>query len=273
MPTPDERPTICLTCGTQYPGDTSPERCLICDEPRQYVAWGGQQWISRAALAATRTNSITEEERGLYSLLTTPAFAINQRAFIVRTREGNLLWDCLAHLDDDTVGRVRSLGGVRGIAISHPHYYTTMVEWSHAFGQVPIFLHALDRPWVVRPDPLVHFWDGDTLPLWDGMRLVRTGGHFDGFQVLLWPRGANGAGVLLAGDQPQVAMDRRFVAFLYSYPNMVPLGATAVRAVDDALRPLAFNRLYGAFEGRTIGTDAKNVIARSVARHLDFIAR
>ncbi len=45
---------------------------------------------------------------------------------------------------------VRRLGGIAAIAISHPHYYTTMVEWSRAFGNAPIFLHELDRKWISR---------------------------------------------------------------------------------------------------------------------------
>ena len=29
---------------------------------------------------------------------------------------------------------MNELGGIAAIAISHPHYYTSMVEWSRAFG-------------------------------------------------------------------------------------------------------------------------------------------
>ena len=67
-------------------------------------------------------------------------------------------------------------------------------------------------------------------------------------------------------------MDRRWVAFLWSYPNMVPLGARAVRAIVDALEPLQFDRLYGAFPGRTIESGAKAAIRRSAERHIAFIA-
>ena len=44
------------------------------------------------------------------------------------------MWECLALVDDATVDLLKGLGGVAAIAISHPHYYTTMVEWSRAFG-------------------------------------------------------------------------------------------------------------------------------------------
>ena len=53
-----------------------------------------------------------------------------------------------------------------------------------AFGKVPVHIHKLDAKWVMRPDDVVKFWDGDTKPLLGGLTLVKTGGHFDGFQVL-----------------------------------------------------------------------------------------
>ena len=63
-----------------------------------------------------------------------------------------MLWDCLALIDDATIDVLKGLGGIAAIAISHPHYYTTMVEWSRALGGVPIHLHAADRKWVTRPE-------------------------------------------------------------------------------------------------------------------------
>ena len=56
-----------------------------------------------------------------------PAFGIGQRALLVRTREGNILWDCVSLIDSDTVALIKALGGIYAIAISHPHYYTSMV--------------------------------------------------------------------------------------------------------------------------------------------------
>ena len=53
------------------------------------------------------------------------------------------------------------MGGIKAIAISHPHYYSSMVEWSRAFGGVPIYLHAADRQWVMRPDHAIVFWEGE----------------------------------------------------------------------------------------------------------------
>src|SRR5690606_11658126 len=136
-----------------------------------------------------------------------------------------VLWDCIPLLDPALVEMVKGLGGVTAVAISHPHYYTSVVDWSRAFGGVPVYLHAADRRWVMRPDPAISFWDGDTKSLGDGLTLVRCGGHFDGGTVLHWQGGANGQGALLTGDIIQVVADRKHVSFMYSYPNYIPLSA------------------------------------------------
>src|SRR3970040_471330 len=79
------------------------------------------------------------------------------------------------------------------------HYYSGMLEWSRALGGVPILLHAADREWVTRPDPLVEHWDGETYALPGSLTLLRLGGHFDGGTVLHCPSGAEGRGALLSG--------------------------------------------------------------------------
>src|SRR5690606_37938090 len=125
-------------------------------------------------------NSIRFEEPGLIGIGVEPQFAIGQRALLVQSAQGNFLWDCVPLVDPALVEMVRALGGLAGIAISHPHYYTSMVEWSRAFGDVPIYLHADDRQWAMRPDDAIVFWDGETKSLADGVTLVRCGGHFEG---------------------------------------------------------------------------------------------
>jgi hypothetical protein len=248
---------VCFTCGTEYsPATEPPAVCPICEDSRQYVGWQGQHWICMETLTSIYRNTFEEEEPQLHSIHTEPAFAIGQRAFLVETSEGNILWDCVALLDEKTLRKIRGMGGIKAIAISHPHYYTTMIQWSRAFGDAPIFLHSLNRPWVQRPDKRIRFWDGSTLPLPGGLTLVHTGGHFDGYQVLHWPSGASGKGVLLAGDQPEVCSARNWVTFMYSYPNYIPLGPAALRGVVNALEILPFDRLYGAFPCRTVPTAA-----------------
>ncbi len=116
---------------------------------------------------------------------------------------------------------MRDRGGLAAIAISHPHYYTMMVEWSHAFG-APVRLHAADRAWVMRPDAAIEFWDGEQHELMAGVTLLRLGGHFAGGTVLHWAGGDGGRGALLSGDIVQVVADRRWVSFMRSTRTSSP---------------------------------------------------
>lgn len=265
--------SICVTCGTQFAASArDPDRCPICDEERQYIGHDGQLWTILEQYRKTHRNVFTEEERDLHTIHPQPQAGIGQRAFLVRTKDGNLLWDCIPPLDDPTIEAVKKLGGLAGVAVSHPHFYTTMVEWSHAFGKVPVYIHMLNTRWVMRPDAAITYWEGETKSLFGGLTLVNTGGHFDGFQVLHWPAGAGGKGALLSGDQPFVCEDRRWVSFMYSYPNLIPLGPTAIRRVVERLQPFAFERLYGAFPGQLVKADAKGAVERSADRYLHMIS-
>ena len=172
---------ICTTCGTQYAEtDQPPGNCAICQDERQYVRATGQQWTTLDKLRLTNRLSLKAKEPGLIGIGIEPHFAIGQRALFLRTAKTNILWDCLSLLDDAVVEAVRALGGISAIAISHPHYYSSMVEWSRAFGGVPVYLHAADRRWVMRPDKAIVSWEGETTALAEGLTVVRCGGHFEG---------------------------------------------------------------------------------------------
>jgi hypothetical protein len=257
---------ICVTCGTQFA--IAVEQCAICEDERQYVGLDGQQWVSLGELRGGHANRFEQDEPGLISISTEPKFAIGQRAFVLQTQAGNILWDCISLLDQPTIAHIQSLGGLRAIAISHPHYYTTMVEWSRAFGDAPIYLHQGDREWVMRPDPAIRFWHGETHPLFGGLTLIRCGGHFEGGTVLHSP-----AGALLSGDIIQVAPDRRWVSFMYSYPNYIPLDPLSVKRIADAVQPFQFDRVYGAFPKMSISADGKGAISRSAERYIRAIQK
>lgn len=264
---------ICVTCGTQYPAAVhEPEICIICCEERQYVGLQGQEWTTLEKLRENRRNEFHERENGLTAVLTRPSFAIGQRALFVESPSGNLLWDCVALIDDESERWMRDRGGISAIAISHPHYYTTMMEWSRAFGGAPVYLHADDREWVVHEDRALRFWEGDRLLLHDGITLIRCGGHFAGGTVMHWPAGAGGKGILLTGDVIQVVPDRKWVSFMYSYPNYIPLNAEKVNRIAAAVEPFRFERIYGAFHPLEVMAGGKAAMTRSVDRYLRAIS-
>jgi glyoxylase-like metal-dependent hydrolase (beta-lactamase superfamily II) len=260
---------LCVTCGTQFPpADHAPTHCPICEDERQFVGLQGQQWITLEQLRRTHRNTLFQEGDGIWGISTAPAFGIGQRALLVRTKTGNILWDCVSLIDSDTVALIEALGGIYAIAISHPHYYTSMIEWSRAFGGVPIYLHEDDREWVQRPDGSITFWQGDTYPLELGLTLIRVGGHFPGFQVLHSAEAEKGQGALFTGDQPQVCPDRQYVSFMYSYPNFIPLDAASVRKIVSMLKPFSFTELYGAWPNFVVQGNAKEALRRSAERYL-----
>jgi len=262
---------ICVQCGTQFSVTaTPPETCPICTDERQYVRHEGQAWTTMEELAAAHHNRFEEEAGQLLGIGTEPDFAIGQRALLLQLPRGNLLWDCITLLDDETVARTETLGGIRAIAISHPHYYSAMVDWADHF-KAEIFLHVADRQWVMRDSPRIRFWNGTTQLLWDDLTLINCGGHFDGGTVLHWAGGAEGKGALLSGDIIQVVPDRRYVSFMWSYPNLIPLGAAGIRRIVSTLQPFHFDRIYGAWWGANIGSNAKLSIANSAERYLRAI--
>jgi glyoxylase-like metal-dependent hydrolase (beta-lactamase superfamily II) len=255
---------VCKTCGTQYPPSADPPgACPICEDPRQYVPVDeGQVWLRWEGFLDGHRAEL-RDDHGILGIGCEPSFAIGQRALLVRSAAGNVLWDCTTYIDDAIVDRVAAEGGLAGIAISHPHYYSAMVEWAHAFG-CPVWLHEAERKWVMRTDPLIRFWDGETKSLGGGMTLIRCGGHYEGGQVLHWAERR----ALLSGDIVQVIPDRRYVAFMYSYPNLIPLPLSKVETIARALAPYEFDSIYGAWWDRVIPRDGSAVVRRSADRYV-----
>lgn len=226
----------------------------------------GQRWLSYDELLSSHANRLSEVEPDLYGFGLEPDFGIAQRALLVRTPEGNLLWDCVAALTPEGAAELAALGGVRAIAVSHPHYYTAIKAFADDL-KATVLLHAADREHVTDPSPRIEFWDGERVEPFGGLTLIRAGGHFAGGTVLHWPAGADGRGVLLSGDILQVIPDRTHVGIMYSYPNLIPLPQREVERVGAAVEPYEFDRIYGAWWGRVITSDAKGAVQRSVERY------
>src|SRR5690606_19273639 len=99
---------ICTACGTQYPpSQTPPAQCPICEDERQYVPQTGQSWTTQEKLALGHQNAWLEYQPGILGIATCPRFAIGQRAVLLLTDHGNVLWDCISMLDAATITRDR----------------------------------------------------------------------------------------------------------------------------------------------------------------------
>ncbi|AKD05163.1 MBL fold metallo-hydrolase [Pontibacter korlensis] len=260
---------ICNTCGTRFStAKTNQELCCICSDDRQFVPPQGQQWITYEQLAKERNILFSQLQPQLYDLRITPAFAIGQKAHLVLSPGGNILWDCLPLLDAQTHAYIQSLGGLKAIAISHPHFYSLMAEWAEAF-DCPIYLHENDREWLKDSSPHIETFSPERKELWDDISIVHVGGHFPGSTVLHLPHHGH-AGTLLTGDSILVVQDKNRVTFMYSYPNMIPLPKRDIEQIWERVKVLKFDTLHAAFKGSGIEKGAKEVVEKSAKRYLEI---
>ena len=259
---------ICATCAVEHAEKV--DVCAICADERQWVPADGQQWTTLDDLAASGySTEISEIEPDLYGITSSPAAGIGQMSKLIRTPTGNLLFDPIGYIDDAAVARVRELGDVTAIVASHPHMFGVQVEWSRALDDAPVLVAEADAEWVARPDSAIRTWSG-TEPILPGVTLSQPGGHFPGSAVVHWAHGADGAGVLLAGDTIFANPDRTSVSFMRSYPNRIPLSAAVVERIADNVEQFDFDRLYSNFTN-VVPTDARAAVRRSADRHAAWV--
>ena len=262
---------ICNTCGTQHgDSDREPESCAICEDERQYVGWQGQTWTTHDELLKEHKQRL-ETEEGLLGIGIEPAFAIDQRSLLLPTDAGNILWESVSVVTQEAVDEINKRGGVDKIIISHPHFYSSMSEWSDAFGVVEILLHKADQHWVQNKDANIKFWEGDELSLSDSVTLIRAGGHFSGSTVLHWSEGPKNGGALFSGDALQVAVDRKHVSFMYSYPNLIPMKTSDVLDMQSRLEKYKFEDVFGYTWGRNIIGNGRHAVDVSYQRYLNAV--
>lgn len=204
-----------------------------------------------------------EEEPGLLGIGAEPSIAIGQRALLVCTEQGNLLWDCVSMVDEAGRDRIAQAGGIDAICISHPHFYGANVDLADAFDATIHLPHA-DGDWIQHPSRRIELFD-DTVEPVPGLTVARIGGHFDGAAVAHWPAGADGRGALLTGDTITVVQDREWVSFMWSYPNLVPLDEATVLDIADRVEPFTFDRVYGGWWGSSSRTAPQRCAAPPIA--------
>jgi glyoxylase-like metal-dependent hydrolase (beta-lactamase superfamily II) len=146
-----------------------------------------------------------------------------------------------------------------------------MVDWSEAFGGIPILIHEANRPYVMRPSDSIRFFTEDRIDLGQGITVTRCGGHFAGSAVLHWPA-LDGKGLLMTGDTMMVVPDTRWVSFMYSYPNLIPLPAREVERIVGAVGDLDYDRIYSNPVDRVLRGDGKARVRASADRYIRAIS-
>ncbi|KAI9701636.1 MAG: hypothetical protein M1820_006407 [Bogoriella megaspora] len=257
---------VCKTCGTQFdvPASQPLNGCRICDDPRQYVPPSGQAWTSLARARGEFSNHWVQDS------VDNRGFGIGQRAFLLEASEGNVLWDCIALLDGPTVDFIHSKGGLKAICISHPHFYTTHLDWAKTF-DCPVYIAAEDEEWCCRADVEGYrrLIKGTTEALTGGITAVKLGGHFPGSLVLHWENKLFIADTFIAVPSGKYHINRlpgtSSFAFMWSYPNMIPLGPQIMHQMWTRLKQFGFDTTFGAFAGNEIRSkDVKKRVLKSM---------
>lgn len=162
--------------------------CLHQD-PRQFVPPTGHSFTTLAQMRSKYSNRIEQDpfDERIWSIWTEPAFAIGQHAMLLQTPAGNVLWDCIAYLDQATVDFINSKGGLKAMVVSHPHFWTSHLDLAEEFNW-PLYLSAEESGWLCREDKAgrIRWITGLTQEILPGFTAVKLGGHFPGSLVLHW---------------------------------------------------------------------------------------
>lgn len=281
---------VCVTCGTQFPTDdrSKVKTCHICDDPRQFVPASGQSFSTLEELGRTHRNEFTPcpADSRLTFISSTPKLAIGQRAILIQTPEGNILWDCISLLDEETISRIQALGGLRAIVISHPHFYSTHVQWARAFG-CPVYLSAEDARWATMASAHQIPLASTETEVVSGVKAIKLGGHFPGSMVLLFDgrlliadtlmttaSGVGGWEVDATGTSRSKPPGLNSFSFLYSIPNFIPLNLDEMSRMWGILKKYEFRATYGGFTGMDIEDECvKGRVLESMkiqARHMGY---
>ncbi|NEU70258.1 MBL fold metallo-hydrolase [Spirosoma agri] len=258
---------VCTTCGTHYPTGKVVELCPICLDDRQYIPDTGQGWTTSQKMEISHSIKIVKLQEHLYELVINPKFAIGQRALLVLSPGGNILWDCIPLLDEPTMAFIQGKGGLKAIAISHPHYYSNMCDWAEQFN-CPVYIHQSDEVFIHDRGEYVQLWTGQQQPLWDGTRLINIGGHFPGSSLLHVPA-LSPEGTLLVGDTLYLSPSMAHFALMYSYPNRIPLPLHEIVRIRNRFAQLSFDTVYGFYSYQNLTVDVKKILNESFQRYYE----
>jgi hypothetical protein len=256
---------ICSTCGTAYPVESVPETCIICLDERQWVPSTGQHWTSSEDIPRTHSVKLNHLQDRLYEMEINPIFAIGQRALLLLSENGNVLWDCISLLDELTTEFIKSKGGLKAICFSHPHFYSNMNDWGELFN-CPIFIHKNDAEHIMVRGKHIQLWEGDELELWDGIKIMLIGGHFAGSSILHVPF-LSEKGTIICGDTLFLSPSKKHFSVVYSSPNRIPLPLAEMARIKDRFDGISFDSFYGYIKAQNLNKNVKEIFEKSMDRY------
>jgi len=97
-------------------------------DPRQFIPPTGQAWTSLAKLKGFGFHNVWKSDpydKRIESIFIEPKVGIGQRAILLKTDHGNMLWDLIAFLDDETVRKINDRGGLKAIVVGKSFHLPT----------------------------------------------------------------------------------------------------------------------------------------------------
>lgn len=228
----------------------------------------GQTWTSLKQLVKDHKNEWHQlvGTNNCWSIRSEPQVAIGQRCILITTPAGNVLWDCITLLDAETTSKIKEVGGLKAIVISHPHYYSSHMHWADTF-ECPVFIAAEDEEWCVAEDRshrrklLQH----ESHEISDNVTALKLGGHFPGSLVLHYlpdPTQPAQSALLFIADTIVTVPSALYhvdrlpgttsYSFDWSIPNRIPLPPPEIFKMWQVLKKWKFGGTFGAFLGMDI---------------------
>lgn len=257
---------ICSTCGTCYSQQSVPEICTICLDDRQWVPAGGQSWTKPADLLIKHSVKLNRLQERLYEMEINPMFAIGQRALLVLSQQGNVLWDCIPLLDEMAIEFIKAKGGLKAIAFSHPHFYSNMNEWAEVF-DCPVYIHKNDEAYIMVKGRHIKLWECEEKNLWDGMKLICIGGHFAGSSILHVPF-LSAEGTIICGDTLFLSPNKKHFSVVYSSPNRIPLPIAEIQRIKNRFDSIPFDSFFGYIKTQNLHQEVKIILENSMAKYV-----
>lgn len=181
---------------------------------------------------------------------------------LIRTPAGNVLWDLIPFLDEETVQKVNDMGGLEAIVISHPHYYSTWADWSRTFS-CPVYVGQPDEKWLERidtPGSKICFLSKTYTPLIEGsgITVILAGGHFPGSLLLHWNSNLFIADTIFTSPSAMDPVPGKAgvisFTFFWSIPNRIPLHSNEILMIWRKVKVIDFENAFGAFKGMDVRT-------------------
>lgn len=192
----------CSHCGSWilWFDTREPVFCKNCMDVRNALPDEDFTYIHINEARKTYTTKWREVLPGLWDFYTEPQLGLGSHGWLIIREAGNIAFEAAPHYSREAIDKIKSLGGIRILAASHPHGYGALWELQEAFDPT-LIIHKndLEHTKAFRVNhPIDDFEELDRNHI-----MIRLGGHYDG-QTALFDAEKK---LLFAGDALKIEFD------------------------------------------------------------------